>query len=146
MTLRIAMLTYSVRPRGGVVHAVEVAEALARRGHSVELVALARRQQISWQPDLNTPYINSIPANEQPAFPGDLAIEERGEGIRAATVPHRRLVGRQPAILLEAISRGRADRCLRRRHRRRVCLSELHVEPHLVIGDMAAGQWSDPLR
>ncbi len=25
-----------------------------------------------------------------------------------------------------------------------VCLSELHVEPHLVIGDMAAGQRADP--
>ena len=36
------MLTYSVKPRGGVVHAVEVAEALARRGHDVELMALGR--------------------------------------------------------------------------------------------------------
>ena len=34
------MLTYSVRPRGGVVHALEVAEALAARGHEVELFAL----------------------------------------------------------------------------------------------------------
>jgi glycosyltransferase-like protein len=41
-TLDIAMLTYSVKPRGGVVHAVEVAEALGRRGHRVELFALAR--------------------------------------------------------------------------------------------------------
>ena len=40
--LRIAMLTDSVRPRGGVVHALEVSEALARRGHDVELFALAR--------------------------------------------------------------------------------------------------------
>ena len=40
--LRIAMLTYSVKPRGGVVHALEVSEALARRGHRVELMALAR--------------------------------------------------------------------------------------------------------
>ncbi|MFN8123300.1 MAG: MSMEG_0565 family glycosyltransferase [Thermoleophilia bacterium] len=36
------VLTYSVRPRGGVVHAIAVAEALADRGHAVELVALAR--------------------------------------------------------------------------------------------------------
>ena len=43
--LRIAMLTYSVRPRGGVVHALEVAGALARRGHDVELFALARAGQ-----------------------------------------------------------------------------------------------------
>ena len=38
--LRVAMLTYSVRPRGGVVHAIAVAEALAARGHAVELFAV----------------------------------------------------------------------------------------------------------
>ena len=40
--MRIAMLTYSVKPRGGVVHALEVSEALARRGHAVELMTLGR--------------------------------------------------------------------------------------------------------
>jgi glycosyltransferase-like protein len=35
------MLTYSVRPRGGVVHALSVAGALAARGHEVELFAIA---------------------------------------------------------------------------------------------------------
>src|SRR5689334_1583306 len=40
--MKIAMLTYSVKPRGGVVHAIEVSEALQRRGHEVELMALAR--------------------------------------------------------------------------------------------------------
>ena len=43
--MRIAMLTNSVKPRGGVVHALEVSEALARRGHRVELMALARRDE-----------------------------------------------------------------------------------------------------
>src|SRR5919206_1974215 len=38
--MRVAMLTYSVRPRGGVVHALAVAEALAARGHAVELFAV----------------------------------------------------------------------------------------------------------
>ena len=38
--VRIAMLTYSVRPRGGVVHALSVAGALAERGHEVELFAI----------------------------------------------------------------------------------------------------------
>ncbi len=42
-----------------------------------ELVHEARRQRVDWQPDLNTPYVNTIAATEQPAFPGDLAIEER---------------------------------------------------------------------
>jgi glycosyltransferase-like protein len=38
--LRVAMLTYSVKPRGGVVHAIAVAEALAARGHAVDLFAV----------------------------------------------------------------------------------------------------------
>ena len=42
-----------------------------------ELAQLARQQRIGWQPDLNTPYINSIAVEDQPAFPGDLAVEER---------------------------------------------------------------------
>lgn len=44
------MLTYSVKPRGGVVHAVEVSEALARRGHDVELFALAREDETLFRP------------------------------------------------------------------------------------------------
>ena len=42
-----------------------------------ELARLARSQRIGWQPELNTPYINTIAVEEQPAFPGDLAVEER---------------------------------------------------------------------
>jgi len=42
-----------------------------------ELAGLARSQRIGWQPDLNTPYVNSIAAQDQSAFPGDLAIEEK---------------------------------------------------------------------
>jgi len=48
--MRVAMLTYSVKPRGGVVHALEVAEALARRGHEVELFALARADEELFRP------------------------------------------------------------------------------------------------
>ena len=44
------MLTYSVKPRGGVVHAVEVAEALSARGHQVELAALARHGEELFRP------------------------------------------------------------------------------------------------
>jgi glycosyltransferase-like protein len=40
--MRIAMLTYSVKPRGGVEHALAVAEALAARGHDVRVAALAQ--------------------------------------------------------------------------------------------------------
>ena len=42
-----------------------------------ELARQARAQRIGWQPELCTPYINTIAVDEQPVFPGDLAIEER---------------------------------------------------------------------
>ncbi len=42
-----------------------------------EMARLAREQRIGWQPELNTPYINTIAVEDQPGFPGDLALEER---------------------------------------------------------------------
>jgi pyruvate dehydrogenase E1 component len=42
-----------------------------------EMVALARQNRLGWTPALNTPYVNTIGVEQQPPFPGDLAIEER---------------------------------------------------------------------
>ncbi|WP_418118451.1 alpha-ketoglutarate dehydrogenase [Variovorax sp. 350MFTsu5.1] len=42
-----------------------------------ELARLARQQRIGWQPELATPYVNTIAVEDQPPFPGDLAIEEK---------------------------------------------------------------------
>ena len=42
-----------------------------------ELARLAREQRIGWKPELSTPYVNTVGVNEQPVFPGDLAVEER---------------------------------------------------------------------
>ena len=42
-----------------------------------ELARQARSQRVGWQPELCTPYVNTIGVDEQSAFPGDLAIEER---------------------------------------------------------------------
>ena len=39
--VRIRLVTYSTKPRGGVVHALHLAEALGDRGHHVELWALS---------------------------------------------------------------------------------------------------------
>ena len=41
------------------------------------LVRVARDPAVGWQPTLGTPYVNTIPATQQPEFPGDLAIEEK---------------------------------------------------------------------
>ncbi len=42
-----------------------------------ELVRLARHQGADWQPELVTPYVNTVGVEQQPVFPGDLAIEEK---------------------------------------------------------------------
>ena len=49
------------------------------RGREIldELARLSREQRIGWQPALNTPYINTIGVEQQPPFPGDIALEER---------------------------------------------------------------------
>jgi len=39
--LRVALTTYSVKPRGGVVHTLELAEALQAAGVDVTVVALS---------------------------------------------------------------------------------------------------------
>jgi pyruvate dehydrogenase E1 component len=41
------------------------------------LASLARDPSVGWQPTIGSPYVNTIPAQQQPPFPGDLAIEER---------------------------------------------------------------------
>ena len=42
-----------------------------------QLVALAHQSQIDWSPELVTPYVNTVPVQEQQVFPGDLALEEK---------------------------------------------------------------------
>jgi len=41
------------------------------------LCASGREPQVAWQPQRGTPYLNTIAVEQQPRFPGDLAIEER---------------------------------------------------------------------
>jgi pyruvate dehydrogenase E1 component len=41
------------------------------------LLAHARRRGLAWLPSMVTPYVNSIPLEAQPPFPGDLAMEQR---------------------------------------------------------------------
>ena len=35
------------------------------------LIDLANKHQINWVPELVTPYVNTIPVDQQPSFPGD---------------------------------------------------------------------------
>ncbi|XAH22486.1 alpha-ketoglutarate dehydrogenase [Xylophilus sp. GW821-FHT01B05] len=45
------------------------------------LLAHARRNRLSWQPDPVTPYVNTVPVEAQPAYPGDLDMERRLSAI-----------------------------------------------------------------
>ena len=49
------------------------------RGRQIldELARLAASRRLGWRPEQNTPYVNTIAAQNQPPFPGDLAVEER---------------------------------------------------------------------
>ena len=42
-----------------------------------KLMQLANTSQLHWQPELATPYVNSVTVEREPAYPGDLAMEER---------------------------------------------------------------------
>jgi len=42
-----------------------------------QLAVLARHPAVAWSPELVTPYVNTVPVEKQPVFPGDLAIEEK---------------------------------------------------------------------
>ena len=44
-SLRIALLTYSTKPRGGVVHTLELAEHLQKMGHQMHIFALGKDEQ-----------------------------------------------------------------------------------------------------
>jgi glycosyltransferase-like protein len=80
------MLTYSVKPRGGVVHTLEISEALARRGHEVEIVALARPGES---------FFRSVagPVRLIRHEPAETGFDERVEGMIAAYV-----VGLRPIL------------------------------------------------
>src|SRR5690606_4043277 len=71
-------------------------------------------------------------------------VEDAGQRIRPAPLAVRLLARGQSGILLDAVGCSRADRRLCCGDRRRVGLSELHVEPHLVIGYVAAGHKQVP--
>jgi pyruvate dehydrogenase E1 component len=58
----------SLAAHSGSARARQILDALAHVAHT---------HHMGWQPELNTPYINTIAVENQPAFPGDLALEER---------------------------------------------------------------------
>ncbi len=70
MNTRVALVTYSTRPRGGVVHTLSLAEALAARGMPVRVIALG-------DPDEGFFREVRVPHHIIPAPPRADALEER---------------------------------------------------------------------
>ena len=75
-----------------------------------------------------------------------LAVPNRSQRIAPSAAARRFLLRRQPGILLDAIGGGGAEPGLGRGNGRRLGLAETHVQPHLAIGDVAAGQAAVPHR
>lgn len=66
--MRVALLTYSTKPRGGVVHTLALAEALARQGCVVDVWTLARGgDRTFFRPVDPAVGIHAVPFPEVPA-------------------------------------------------------------------------------
>ncbi len=63
--LRIALFTYSTRPRGGVVHSLQLAEALTALGQHVRLFALEKPGRSGFFRPTDVP-VSFIPVEERP--------------------------------------------------------------------------------
>jgi glycosyltransferase-like protein len=71
-TLRIALFTYSTKPRGGVIHTLSLAEALQALGHHVHIFALGKDQDGFFRP---TPVPCSLIPFE--ALPKTMGMDEK---------------------------------------------------------------------
>ena len=67
---RVALTTYSVKPRGGVVHTLELAEALADLGVDVTVIAMG-------DPDEGIFRVVRVPVHVVPAPPWGATLDER---------------------------------------------------------------------
>jgi hypothetical protein len=76
----------------------------------------------------------------------DLLIEYRSQRVRSPPLALNLSLGWKPRVCLDAICCRRADTGLGGSHRNGMGMSELHVEPHLMIVDVAAGQADEPNR
>ena len=69
-----------------------------------------------------------------------------GQRIAPSAAARRFLLRRQSRILFDAIGGGGAEPGFGRGNGRRLGLAETHVQPHLAVGDVAAGQAAVPHR
>ncbi len=111
--MRVALLTYSTRPRGGVVHTLSLAEALAAAGAEVTVFAVARHEDLSFFRPVD-PLVEQVvvPLRE---IPGEPLGPRVGRCIEAL---HLALEGRRFDVVhaQDCISANAAGRCIRTVH------------------------------
>lgn len=73
----------------------------------------------------------------------DICLKYAGQGIWPATAAGSLLLRRKASILLDPVSGRGAERSLGGGHGWAIGLTVLHVEPHLVIGNVSAWHASD---
>lgn len=107
--LRIALLTHSVRARGGVVHTLELAEALVARGHRVTVIASAEPGE-----GLFRPVGCEVALIRLPELVGDLVsqVRQRIEAL-ASALPELLAAGRFDVLHAQDSLSGNALATLR---------------------------------
>ena len=83
MTRGVALLTYSTKPRGGVVHTLCLAEELHRQGYPVHVVTLGDPERGFFRP-VDVPH-TIVPARERAGTLDErvfAAIDALTEGLR----------------------------------------------------------------
>lgn len=104
---RIGMFTYSTQPRGSVVHAACLSEALVKRGHDVTLFALSKNGGRFFR-DVACP-LQLIPAAEAPAEMDALIAQRIGElaaGLEALA-PQLDVLHAQDCLVASALLEAR---------------------------------------
>src|ERR1700755_299639 len=75
-----------------------------------------------------------------------LAVPNLSQRIATPAATRRFLLRRQPWILFDTIGGGGAEPGFGRGDGRHLDLAETHIQPHLAVGDVAAGQAAVPHR
>lgn len=112
--MKIALLTYSTKPRGGVVHTLHLAEALTARGHEVCVWSLARGGDGTFFRDVDPSVeLRLVPFPDLPGESVAARIERSIISLRESFTPEEYdVVHAQDCISANAVG----GRCIRTIH------------------------------
>ncbi|MER7837954.1 MSMEG_0565 family glycosyltransferase [Streptomyces sp. NPDC096040] len=149
--MKIALLTYSTKPRGGVVHTLALAEALAALGEDVTVWTLGR----GGDPGFYRPVSPAVRVRLVPFADGP-AGETVGERVLRSIATLREAFDPAPYDIVHAqdcISANAAGRCVRTVHHidhfttpeLAACHERAIVEPfaHICVSAAVAGELAD---